>query len=89
MAYSQRRAINLLRKVYRDKGSMEWEPMGFAKREPIENARTYYADNESYVLQVKCSECGHWRFSLIDTCPECGRIWKYNLMNNKRFRHGV
>lgn len=88
MAYSQRRAVSLMRKVYREKGSMEWEPMGFKRHEPEGKSTVTFADNITYVLQVECSECGRRGFSLLDTCPECGRIWKYNLMNNRRFRHG-
>ncbi len=66
---SPRSAKNLLRKVYKNKGSMDWRPKGF-----------YDIDGSGrYVLHVSCDKCGIIVTSLLDTCPVCGRIWKYCL----------
>ena len=80
---SERRALGLLRNVYRSKGSMTWEWGG--TREAPEQG-----DGAVEIL-MKCSACGAISRGMTSTCRACGRIDRFCLrsyreMNGKGTR---
>lgn len=79
---NDRRALKLLRNVYRSKGSMSWEWGG--TREAPEQG-----DGVVEIL-MKCSACGAISRGMTRTCWSCGRIDRYELRSmrviNERIR---
>lgn len=85
---SERRAVNLLRNVYKRKGFMEWDFAGFY--EPtLEMQEKGHFDGLGILL--KCSYCGYVTQVMTDTCKNCGKIDK-TLIGirplNKRRKNG-
>ena len=68
---NDRRALKLLRNVYRSKGSMSWEWGG-----------TYEAPEQgegALGILLKCSACGAISRGMTSTCRACGRIDRFYL----------
>lgn len=84
---NDRRALKLLRNVYRSKGSMSWEWGG-----------TYEAPEQgegAVGIFMKCSACGAISKGMTRTCKACGRIDKLDLTSwrvirekGRRYKHG-
>lgn len=68
---SERAALNLLRNVYKKKGTTDYDLAGYRLVE------------DRYYIVFMCKRCGAFLDALYLTCPVCGRIFYLHLKNNR------
>ena len=72
---SPRSAVNLLRNVYRAKGTTAFD---ISRLEPVLDA-----DYPGVELILMCVKCGAESSCFLDVCPVCGRILSMRLESNR------